>query len=263
MGVQSFSEADLRYLDRPHSADQSLRAVQLLREAGYSNISIDLIFGIPGTDDASWECTLDTAFSLEVPHISAYALTVEERTPLAWRINRQKSAPTDDEQQVRQFRILLRRMKEHGYNHYEISNFCKPGMHAVHNTNYWNGVPYLGLGPSAHSYNGTSRRWNVSNLERYRAGIESGNPVFEEEVLTHEQRINEYIMTSLRTQWGCSEIWVKSEMRETDYEDFRTQVDSFITEGLMVRNASVLFLTEKGKLFADGIAAELFVEPKN
>ncbi len=260
LGVQSFSDADLRYLDRPHSAEQSLRAVKMLREAGYGNISIDLIFGIPGTDDASWERTLETAFSLDVPHISAYALTVEERTPLAWRISRKKSAPTDDEQQVQQFRMLLRRMKENGYNQYEISNFCKPGMHAVHNTNYWNGIPYLGLGPSAHSYNGTSRRWNVSNLERYRAGIESGNPVFEEEVLTHEQRINEYIMTSLRTQWGCSEAWVKCEMRDADYGAFRRQADAFIEAGMMVRNESVLSLTEEGKLFADGIAGELFVE---
>ena len=259
LGVQSFSDADLQYLNRAHSCGQAVRAVKLLQRAGYENISIDLIYGIPGSTPAGWIQNLETAFSLDVPHISAYALTVEEGTQLAWMIGKQKSMPVSDELQVEQFRMLMKKMQEHGFLHYEISNFCKPGKHAIHNTNYWNRVPYLGFGPSAHSYNGTSRRWNISNLSKYIAGIENGDCLFEEEVLTDAQKYNEYVMTSLRTMWGCDLRKINDELQMTNDELIRKRADAFVQEGLLTEKSGVYFLTDEGKLFADGIASELFL----
>jgi len=259
LGVQSFSDDDLKYLNRSHSAGQALNAVKLLQDAGYENISIDLIFGIPSFTSGLWQKNLETAFSLGVPHISAYALTVEQRTPLSWMIARQKSAPVNDELQVDQFRILMNKMKERGFVQYEISNFCKPGRHAVHNTNYWNGVSYLGLGPSAHSYNGNSRRWNISNLSKYIEGIINGDCLFEEEVLTNTQKYNEYVMTSLRTMWGCDLKKICDELRMTNDELIRKRAESFIRQGFLTELSGVYFLTDNGKLFADRVASELFI----
>ena len=206
LGIQSFFDEDLVSLNRSHSAEQAKKAVALLLQAGYDNISIDLIYGIPTSTPERWMKNLETAFSLGVPHISAYALTVEAKTPLAWMIGKQKMPPVSDEMQVDQFKTLMIETLQNGYLQYEISNFCKPGRHAVHNTSYWNGIPYLGLGPSAHSYDGTSRRWNISNLSKYIEGVENGERLFEEETLTAEQKYNEYVMTSLRTRtraWSC------------------------------------------------------------
>ena len=238
---------------------QALNAVKLLQHAGYGNISIDLIYGIPSSTPIMWQKNLETAFSLGVPHISAYALTVELKTPLAWMIEKRKSAAVSDEMQVHQFKMLMKKMKEHGFLQYEISNFCKPGWHAIHNTNYWNGIPYLGLGPSAHSYNGNSRRWNISNLSKYIDWVDNGNCLFEEEVLTDAQKYNEHIMTSLRTMWGCNLEKINDELRITNYELIRKQACSFVQKGLLTENAGVYFLTDEGKLFADRIASELFI----
>jgi oxygen-independent coproporphyrinogen III oxidase len=259
LGVQSFSDEDLLYLNRSHSAAQALQAVKLLQGAGYENISIDLIYGIPSSTSEHWQKNLETAFSLDIPHISAYALTVEQRTPLAWMIGRQKSAPVSDEAQVDQFRVLMEKTKERGYLQYEISNFCKPGRHAVHNTNYWSGVPYLGLGPSAHSYNGNSRRWNISNLSKYIEGTNRGECMYEEEMLTVAQKYNEYVMTSLRTMWGCNLEKINYELRITNFELIRKRATTFIQQGLLSKTSGVYFLTDEGKLFADRIAAELFL----
>ena len=259
LGVQSFSDEDLIYLNRSHSVGQALNAVKLLQHAGYGNISIDLIYGIPSSTPIMWQKNLETAFSLGVPHISAYALTVELKTPLAWMIEKRKSAAVSDEMQVHQFKMLMKKMKEHGFLQYEISNFCKPGWHAIHNTNYWNGIPYLGLGPSAHSYNGNSRRWNISNLSKYIDWVDNGNCLFEEEVLTDAQKYNEHIMTSLRTMWGCNLEKINDELRITNYELIRKQACSFVQKGLLTENAGVYFLTDEGKLFADRIASELFI----
>jgi oxygen-independent coproporphyrinogen III oxidase len=270
LGVQSFSDEDLLYLNRSHSSGQALKAVRLLQGAGYENISIDLIYGIPSSTSGHWNKNLETAFALDIPHISAYALTVEQRTPLAWMIGRQKSAPVSEEAQVDQFKALMEKTKERGYLQYEISNFCKPGRHAVHNTNYWSGIPYLGLGPSAHSYNGNSRRWNISNLSEYVAGMNRGECMYEEEILTVAQKYNEYVMTSLRTMWGCDLEKINYELRITNrseaefgganYELIRKRATTFIQQGLLSETAGVYFLTDEGKLFADRIAAELFWE---
>ncbi len=259
IGIQSFFEEDLKYLNRTHSAEQALRAVKLLQDAGYSNISIDLIYGIPTSNQARWQKNLDIAFSLDVPHISAYALTVEVKTPLAWMIERQKSAPVSDELQEQQFRWLIKEATANGYQQYEISNFCKPGHHALHNTNYWKGIPYLGLGPSAHSYNGSARRWNISNLSSYIDGMAKGQPVYEEEILSSEQKYNEYVMTSLRTMWGCNLKKISYELQITNYKLIMKRAASFVQQGWLTEHGGVFFLTDEGKLFADLIASELFV----
>jgi len=259
LGVQSFDDGDLRTLNRAHSAAQSMRAVTLLKEAGYGNISIDLIYGIPGSESSGWEKNLEIAFSLGVPHISAYALTVEARTPLAWMIERKKSAPVSDELQEKQFRTLVERTKANGYLQYEISNFCKPGHHAIHNTNYWNGVPYLGLGPSAHSYDGRSRRWNISSLSGYITAISKGEPVFESEQLTPDQRYNEYVMTSLRTMWGCNGKKIIFDFGITIYDLFKKGIMPMIGQGWVTKKEEVYYLTDEGKLFADRVASALFI----
>lgn len=259
LGVQSFSNEDLTYLNRSHSSDQALQALKLLQKEDFENISIDLIYGLPSSTPARWEKNLETAFSLGVPHISAYALTVEPRTPLAWMIDKQKSQPVSDELQADQFKMLMEKMKEHGFLQYEISNFCKPGRHAIHNTNYWNGAPYLGLGPSAHSYNGISRRWNISNLSKYIDTVENGDCLFEKEVLTDIQKYNEYVMTSLRTMWGCDLEKINDKLRITNYEFIRKRAKSIVQQGLLAEQAGVYFLTDEGKLFVDRITSELFL----
>jgi oxygen-independent coproporphyrinogen-3 oxidase len=259
LGVQSFSDADLVYLNRSHSVEQALYAVKLLQQAGYHNISIDLIYGIPSSTAERWEKNLDTAFSLGIPHISAYALTVEPRTPLAWMIGRQKSAPVSDESQADQFKMLMKKTKEQGFLQYEISNFCMPGRHALHNTSYWQGIPYLGLGPSAHSYNGSSRRWNISNLSEYIAVAEQGGSLFEEEKLTPVQKYNEYVMTSLRTMWGFSMEKSVADCGLRIADSFRKQALVFLQKGWLTEKSGVYFLTDDGKLFADRIAADLFL----
>ena len=259
LGVQSFFDDDLAGLNRSHSAGQSVRAVKLLKDAGFGNISIDLIYGIPGSSDERWKQNLETAFSLRVPHISAYALTVEQKTPLAWMISRKRLAPVDEEAQVRQFGILMEEAVAHGFQQYEISNFALPGMHAVHNTNYWKGVPYLGLGPSAHSYNGRSRRWNVANLTGYIDALAAGKLPFEEEILTPRQKYNEYVMTSLRTMWGCSISAIRADFGPDFSDFFQRNAAPIIEQGFLSENSGIYILTGAGKLLADRIASELFI----
>lgn len=259
LGVQSFFDEDLIYLNRSHTSEQAVHAVKLLQQAGYENISIDLIYGIPSSTPARWLENLETAFLLGVPHISAYALTIEPKTPLAWMIGKQKSAPVSEEIQVAQFNVLMKKMKKEGFLQYEISNFCKPGRHAIHNTSYWNGIPYLGLGPSAHSYNGSSRRWNISNISEYTNALKKGSCKYEEEVLTITQKYNEYVMTSLRTMWGCDLNKINSGFGFRISDLFRKQASRFVKTGLLTEISGIYFLSDEGKLFADRIASELFV----
>lgn len=258
LGIQTFDDASLNYLNRSHSSAQALYSIRALQDAGYDNISIDLIYGIPGTVKEVWMKNLEIAFALDLPHISAYALTVETGTPLAWMINRKKSLPVNDEDQANQFRMIMEMAENNGYEHYEISNFCKPGFYSKHNTNYWNGTPYLGLGPSAHSYNGQSRRWNISNLFGYISNLEQGNPVFEEEVLSLQQRYNEYVMTSLRTMWGCNTDRIRTDFGPGFYNICMKNAGPWLSCGMMTEKAGILYLTFAGKLFADRISSDLF-----
>lgn len=255
IGIQSFFDDDLKYMNRAHNATEALTVVKRVQDAGFDKVTIDLIYGTPTMNDERWLQNLNTAFSLDVPHISSYALTVEDKTGLERKIAKGEYKPVEEEQSARQFKILMQQMKANGYEQYEISNFAKPGRYAVHNTNYWCGKKYLGLGPSAHSFNGTSRRWNVANNINYINSIAAGSIMFEEEMLTPAQQVNERIMTALRTQWGLPIL------------DLGVRNADLIQNSLKGINPThynlaegVLKLTEEGKLFADAIAAELFVE---
>jgi oxygen-independent coproporphyrinogen-3 oxidase len=258
IGIQSFEDEDLRFLNRTHTGRQAKSSIKRSQEAGFTNLSIDLIYGIPTMDSFDWESNLMTALDLRIPHISAYALTVEERTPLAVMIRKGKMPGVNEDEQAQHFFLLMSLLRAHGYEHYEISNFCKPGMYSRHNSAYWTGEKYLGIGPSAHSYDGNTRQWNISNLSAYLQQISSGVLSPEKESLTKAQKFNEFMMTSLRTMWGCDlsklEEQFGKEFREQTLEDARP----FIEQKLISLKDKTLYLTHAGKFRADGIIADFF-----
>lgn len=260
IGIQSFNQDDLIFLSRSHSAQQVMRCIADAQQAGFSNLSIDLIYGIPTLSDTAWEHNLRQAFAMGIQHISAYSLTVEEKTPLAFMIRQQRMKPVDENLSLSHYQILTRMMQEHGYEQYEISNFCKPGAYSRHNTAYWQGKPYLGAGPSAHSYNGTSRQWNVANLAQYIESAALGNIACEQEQLSMVTQCNEYIMTSLRTCWGCDVEVIRDKFGAGVAENLLVAAQHFIETGQMISADGKLILTPSGRLFADGISAELFGE---
>jgi oxygen-independent coproporphyrinogen-3 oxidase len=260
IGVQSFREEDLAYMKRAHNAQQADYAIKAAQDAGFGNLSIDLIYGTPGLVDKEWKRNLDKVAELAIPHFSAYALTVEDKTALHHDILNKKKEPVDPEQAAGQFEILMEQAEGMGYEHYEISNLAIPGRHAVHNTNYWMGAPYLGIGPSAHSFDGTKRRWNIANNAQYTKGVlQDGKPPHEEEQLTPVQHLNEYIMTSLRTMWGCDLEKVANEWDGEYAMMVEKSSHLFQEKGWVKQEGRKLVLTKEGKLFADRVAGELFV----
>ncbi len=265
IGVQSFRDEDLQYMKRAHNAQQADTAIKGAQDAGFENLTIDLIYGIPGLNDKAWKGNLNKVAELAIPHFSAYALTVEERTALHHAIATNKAAPVDNEQAAAQLMILMEHAAGMGYEHYEISNLARPGMYAIHNTNYWRGLPYLGIGPSAHSFDGHNRRhWNVANNIRYTEAILKHNTLQkEEEVLSHRDRVNEYIMTSLRTQWGCDLNHIAQEWDDTTAAITAKAAELFQEKKWLYEQDRKLILTNNGKLFADRIAAELFLPSGN
>jgi len=263
IGVQSFFDEDLAFLNRQHRASQTLIAIESALMAGFHNLSIDLIYGVPTLTDEKWGENLDSAISLKIPHISAYALTVEPHTALEVLIRKGKAELPAEESTVRHFRLAQRKLKDAGYIHYEISNFCLDGFESRHNSNYWKGIHYLGLGPSAHSFNGTSRRWNIANLTEYIKNIGSGQQYWEEEWLTPAQQYNEYVMTSLRTCWGCDSDRINVRFGKSHQNHFVRHVSKYLDSGMICKVDNIYSLTGEGMLFADGIASDLFiVEPK-
>lgn len=263
IGIQSFHKADLDYLNRTHTPEHSMKVVRLAQDAGFTNLSIDLIFGIPTLTAEGWDANLDRAFNLGVPHISAYALTVEPRTALEVMIRQGKTIEPKDEASANQFRMLMQRMETNGYLQYEISNFCLPEFESRHNSSYWSGEPYLGLGPSAHSYNGTERRWNVNNLSEWITKTRAGVPCFESETLTPAQRHNEYVMTSLRTLKGCDLQLLSQVAGEEATADFAKRALRYLDSGDLACENGIYRLSNQGKLFADGISADLFMDPES
>jgi oxygen-independent coproporphyrinogen III oxidase len=246
---------------RGTEVDQADYAIKASQDAGLDNLSIDLIYGIPGLGDTAWQEHIARVAALQIPHLSCYALTVEERTALHHMVKSKQIAPIDAEQAAGQLYLLMEMADRLGYEHYEISNFSLPGKYAIHNSNYWSGATYMGIGPSAHSYDGSSRQWNIANNALYAANIlERGEVVHEKEHLTRAQRINEYIMTSLRTKWGCSLEHITAVGGGEIMEEIESNAKSFIAKGWMTLQDSKLILTTDGKLFADRIAAELFVD---
>lgn len=258
IGVQSFQEADLQWMNRAHNAQQALRCIQLAKKAGFDNLSIDLIYGTPTLSIEQWKQNIEQAIALGVPHLSCYALTVEPKTALHHMIQEKKVADVDEEKQSLHFEMLTKRLREAGYEHYEISNFAKPGFQSRHNSSYWQGKPYIGLGPSAHSFNVTSRQWNVANNALYIASIQKGEVPFEIEYLTPQQQLNEYIMTSLRTMQGTSLSYIANIWSDAQATSIIKEAKKHIVNGNINYVNNHLILTRKGKLLADGIAAALF-----
>lgn len=259
IGIQSFSDSDLQWMNRAHTAKQALESIRLTQKAGFQNITIDLIYGTPGLSDETWDKNISTALELNIPHLSCYALTVEPKTALDTLIRAQKTQGVDAEKQARHFAMLTARLAAAGFEHYEISNFARPGFRSRHNSSYWQGIPYLGLGPSAHSFNGYSRQWNIANNSQYISSIEAGVLPFEKEILTPVQQLNEYIMTSLRTIEGCSLVTIHSRWGDLKAVAVRNAASKHLLAGHMTMLNDVLQLTGNGKFLADGIAADLFL----
>ena len=257
MGVQSFNDTQLKRLGRRHNAEKARQAVKNAREAGYDNISIDLIFALPGSNLSDWEHDLENAIALRPDHLSAYNLTYEEGTPMHRALERGDFAELSEEENVEQFQMLIAKLKEAGYRHYEISNFALPGRESRHNSNYWNDTPYIGCGAAAHSYNGTSRQWNIADIQEYIKGIESSTPNFEIEELTEEERYNDTILTRLRTAKGIPLGWMKERFSEKLYNYLLRSAEKEIALGNLKEEDGHLSLTEKGIFISDAVIREL------
>ena len=258
IGVQSFRDEDLKYMNRAHNAIEALNSIKMAQDEGFQNITIDLIYGTPGMSNEDWKYNLRKSFALDLPHISSYALTVEEKTPLYYQILKKNIGPVDEKQSADQFKILMDEMLRNGYEQYEISNFCKDNLYSKHNSSYWKKDYYLGLGPSAHSYFGNSRLWNISNNVKYiKALFESQLPLVKESLNTQEM-YNEYVMTSLRTKWGCNLIEIEKDYSMSFSHYFKAQIKSYEINGYVFENKGIYTLSEKGKLIADRITSDLF-----
>ncbi len=283
IGVQSFQDDDLKYLHRAHNAQQADYSIKLAQDAGFENITIDLIYGIPEIDvrretlDKRYETrdsglvthdsrpttkkflqNLQKLSELGIPHFSAYCLTVEPKTALDKFIREKKMPDVNDAQAAQQFEQLMDFAEANNYEHYEISNFCKPGIYSKHNTSYWTGKKYLGLGPSAHSFDSVSRQWNISNNTLYVQSLSTGELNFEKETLTENNRFNEYIMTALRTKWGVDKNLLKEKFGEEHVEQFEKNAEPFFENQSLQAESEKIILTRKGKLIADKIISELF-----
>lgn len=260
IGLQSFNDDELKWMNRAHTASESEASVKRAQDKGFENITIDLIYGSKFSNLSNWKTTLNKAIDLEVKHISSYNLTVEDKTKLGHDVAKKKEQLIDDDKSAELFLEMIDRLQKNHFIHYEISNFGKEHFFSKHNSNYWKGSHYLGLGPSAHSFNGVSRQWNVSNNTIYINKITSGDlTVFEKEILTNENRFNEYILTSLRTIWGVNLDVLKSQFNEEFVKLFQSKVNSYIKDETISLKDNSYTLTTKGKLLADKIASDLFV----
>jgi oxygen-independent coproporphyrinogen-3 oxidase len=258
IGIQSFADEDLKFLNRIHSAGEAIRAVKEAQEAGFKNITIDLIYGIQTLSNEQWRRNLAQSFELDVQHLSCYSLTVEPKTALASFIAKGKWQPLSPERSAEQFEILMDETERNGFIHYEISNFCKEEFYSKHNSAYWSGETYLGLGPSAHSFDGSSRQWNAKSNSVYISSLQKNTLAFEKEILTEDQRYNEYIMTSLRTMWGADLKKIERLFPGKINTYFLRSIVKPLQENFLVQKGDRLLLTRKGKLFADKIAGDLF-----
>ena len=261
IGIQSFSDTDLQAFNRAHTAAEATRALDRALHFGFANLSVDLIYGAPTTTAAQWQHNLATLAQLPIAHLSCYALTVEPKTALATMIKKGTAPPLLDDTAVQHWLMLQNWLPAAGFEQYEISNFARNGQYAQHNTAYWQGTPYLGIGASAHSFNGVSRQWNVANNALYINALQNNTILFEKEILTERDRINEYIMTALRTKWGCAlaHITGMSHDTTTALAYIKTAAAPYIANNWLFCESETLYLTTQGKLHADAIAADLFV----
>lgn len=257
MGIQTFQEETLKLLHRRHTAQQAIEAFKRCREAGFQNISIDLMYGLPGETLGTWEQDLQQAIALHPEHISAYHLIYEEGTAL-WNLREQnKVEEAEEELSLTLFKTLIERLTKAGYQHYEISNFCLPGLHSRHNSSYWTGKKYLGCGPSAHSFDGTSRQWNVSSLEKYLEGIRTDQLDFEIENLDLYTRYNDFVITSIRTCWGMPLSQLRTTYGENLYNYCLRMAKPHIQQGVLEIKEDTLKLTSEGIFISDGIMSDL------
>jgi len=256
IGLQSFKESDLQWMNRAHSVNEALQCVSLARKSGITNISVDLIYGLPHLSMEEWKQHIETVLAMDVQHISAYCLTIEEKTALHHLVESKKIVPAGEDDQSEQFIFLIDRLKQAGFNHYEISNFGLPGFEAVHNSSYWKGAQYLGVGPSAHSFDGKSRQWNVANNTLYIKNLASGT-YFELEELSPKDRWNELLLIGLRTSYGVNLEQLFAILEPS--KDFVEKVSEFKQNEWLFEENGTLLLTSEGRLKADFIASELFV----
>ncbi len=263
IGIQSFVESDLQWMNRAHNSIQSKKSIEIIQSAGFKNFSIDLIYGTPGQTIEQWNDNLDIAFGFNTPHLSCYALTVEEGTALHKMIANNKKQHVDSDLQSIFFETLMKRARQAGYSHYEISNFAKPTMESKHNTAYWEGIPYWGFGPSAHSFDGNKRRWNISHNIDYIKSVENNIVPFEEEILDEADHLNEYIMTSLRRKNGIEKSVIIKRWGSTFLNQIDNEISPFVNSGKVENSQTHYLLKDEGKFFADGIAAALFELKKN
>jgi oxygen-independent coproporphyrinogen-3 oxidase len=254
LGIQSFDDKDLVYMNRAHRAKEAHRSLEILLEAGFERLTIDLIFGANTTSDEIWERNILTALSYGVQHLSCYGLTVEPKTALDYQIRRGKEMDLDDQKAAAQYLLLMDLLGERGWHHYEISNFSQPGYEAVHNRSYWNGTPYLGIGPSAHSFNGNSRQWNIADNQRYIQYLKSNSMegyLFGKEDLSPRERYNEWLMLGLRQSKGVEKKGLK--------EDSISASERWILSGHLIEEKNQLILSKRGKILADKIISDLFI----
>lgn len=259
MGIQSFSESDLKLMNRRHGVMQAIQSVKWARNAGFKNISIDLIYGLPNQTIEEWERNVLIAIQLDVQHISAYNLTYHEGTVFYDQMKKGILKELPDELSVQQFEILISTLKDAGFEHYEISNFCKPGFYSQHNSSYWKNKKYLGIGPSAHSFDLVSRRWNVSSIGGYIAGIENNKPYFESEILSEQDRFNDYIITGLRTIWGISEELIRTEFSDQYFAHFQKVREKYMQTGQVISTSEKVCISPDGLFISDQIMADFMV----
>ena len=259
MGVQTFDDERLRFLHRRHNSQKAHEAVDLLKEAGYQNISIDLMFGFPGEQLQEWEKDIEKGLSLDVPHLSAYSLMYEEGTALTKLKESGMITALEDDEMLDMYALLMNKLEESGYNHYEISNFCKPGMESRHNMSYWQGESYMGFGAGAHSYNGIIRKWNIASLDHYMEGVMRGTGYSDYEILSDKDRLNEYVMTRLRTIKGMDLEQVRNEFADkTDLSEFERVLSKHLDGGNLIQENGIIRLSRKGLYISDTIMSDLF-----
>lgn len=258
IGVQSFADENLQWMNRAHDAQQSIKCINTIREAGFENFSIDLIYGTPGQTQEGWIKDLEKAIELKIPHLSCYALTVEEGTALHHMIGTGKKEKISADEQAERFEALVQLSSAAGYVHYEISNLALPGKESKHNSAYWESRPYLGFGPSAHSFSGTKRSWNIADNLKYIESIEAGVLPFEEETLRETDQLNEYIMTSLRSINGMQKDIIKTRWGMDKLRAISIEIEQFISSGKITATENAWLLSGEGRFFADGIASSLF-----
>ncbi|MFM6954486.1 MAG: radical SAM family heme chaperone HemW [Sphingobacteriaceae bacterium] len=259
IGVQSFFDVDLLWMNRSHTGAEADSCIKRSQDAGFENSNVDLIYGFPLLTDVKWQQNIEQIIGLDIPHLSSYSMTVEQGTALHHFIEKKKHSPLNEGQSAQQFLYLLQATEQAGLLQYEISNFAKAGKESIHNSNYWRGKKYMGVGPSAHSFNEHSRQWNVANNIKYLQSIAQNELPQSTEVLSLNNRFNEYLMTSLRTSWGTD----FSKIKRSFGTDYLTHITSKLTEyedkDWVIQNNNHLYLTKSGKLFADHIAADLFI----